>query len=67
MYGWLAFRAAIWFQGRSLSAALADQEGLRAAVISMIAFLVSGFVLQLFVNVQRAQHQILKHDEWTIR
>jgi len=57
VYGWLAFRAALWFQERGLTAVLAEQEGLRAAVLSIIAFLVIGLVLLLSVNIKQAQRQ----------
>jgi MFS-type transporter involved in bile tolerance (Atg22 family) len=57
VYGWLAFRAALWFQSRGFDAVLAEQQGLRAAVLSIVAFLVVGSVILLSVNVQRARNQ----------
>ena len=57
VYGWLAFRAALWFQARGLDAVMAEQEGLRAAVLSIVAFLIIGLVLLLSVNVKRARSQ----------
>ena len=66
IYGWVAAEAAIWFaaQGEAASflwfkaqeggAPLAEQLGQRVAVLPVIAFLVVGLVLLLFVNEQRA-------------
>lgn len=63
VYGWLAFRAALWFQERGLSEALAEQEGLRVAILSIIAFLVIGSSLLLWVNVKRAVRESGELDE----
>ena len=66
IYGWVAAEAAIWFaaQGEAASflwfkaqesgAPLAEQLGQRVAVLPVIAFLVVGLVLLLFVNERRA-------------
>ncbi len=57
VYGWIAFQAALWFQSRGYDAILAEQEGLRAAVLSIVAFLVIGLVFLLSVNFKRARSQ----------
>jgi UMF1 family MFS transporter len=57
IYGMLAYRAALWFQGRGLTTQLAEQQGQRFAILSIVAFLVVGLVLLLTVNVRRAREQ----------
>ena len=57
IYGMLAYRAALWFQDRGLTTLLAEQEGQRFAILSIIAFLFVGLVLLLAVNVRRAREQ----------
>jgi UMF1 family MFS transporter len=67
VYGWVAAEAALWFEARGEAAsflwfkaheqgaALAEQLGQRVAVLPVIAFLVVGLVLLLFVNEARAR------------
>jgi UMF1 family MFS transporter len=67
IYGWVAAEAALWFEARGEAAsflwfraheqgaALAEQLGQRIAVLPVIAFLVVGLVLLLFVNEARAR------------
>jgi UMF1 family MFS transporter len=67
IYGWVAAEAALWFEARGEAAsflwfkaheqgaALAEQLGQRVAVLPVIAFLVVGLVLLLFVNEARAR------------
>jgi UMF1 family MFS transporter len=67
IYGWVAAEAALWFeaQGEAASllwfkahaggAPLAEQLGQRVAVLPVIAFLVVGLALLLFVNEARAR------------
>jgi UMF1 family MFS transporter len=50
LYGWLAAEAALWFQARGQGVILAEQSGQRLAILSIIAFLVVGLILLLFVN-----------------
>jgi UMF1 family MFS transporter len=57
VYGVLAYRAALWFQDRGLTTLVAEQQGQRFAILSIIAFLLVGLVLLLTVNVKRAQEQ----------
>jgi len=57
IYGVLAYRAALWFQERGLTSLVAEQQGQRFAILSIVLFLVVGMVLLLTVNVQRAREQ----------
>jgi UMF1 family MFS transporter len=57
IYGMLAYRAALWFQERGLATQIAEQQGQRFAILSIIAFLLVGLGLLLTVNVKRAQEQ----------
>jgi UMF1 family MFS transporter len=57
IYGMLAYRAALWFQGQGLTTLAAEQEGQRFAILSIVAFLVAGLLLLLTVNVKRAREQ----------
>jgi len=57
IYGMLAYRAALWFQGKGLATLAAEQEGQRFAILSIVAFLVAGLLLLLTVNVKRAREQ----------
>ena len=49
-YGWLAAEAALWYQAQGQGVLLAEQSGQRLAILSIIAFLLIGLVLLLFVN-----------------
>jgi UMF1 family MFS transporter len=67
VYGWVAAEAALWFEGQGeaasflwfkaheAGASFAEQLGQRVAILPVIAFLVVGLVLLLFVNERRAR------------
>ena len=57
VYGVIAYRAALWFQGQGLGTLVAEQQGQRFAILSIIAFLLVGSILLLTVNVKRAREQ----------
>lgn len=50
IYGWVAAEAALWFQAQGQAVALAECFGQRLAVLAIVAFLLVGLVLLLFVN-----------------
>jgi UMF1 family MFS transporter len=50
VYGWLAAEAALWFEAQGQAVALAEQSGQRIAILSIIAFLLVGLMLLLFVD-----------------
>jgi len=54
VFGWLAAEAAIWYEGRGQAVALAEQSGLRIALLSIAAFIVVGTLLLLLVNEKKA-------------
>jgi UMF1 family MFS transporter len=57
VYGVIAYRAALWFQGQGLATLAAEQQGQRFAILSIIVFLLVGLILLLTVNVKRAREQ----------
>ena len=60
MYGWLAAELAYAFINRGLTPEGAEVEGLRYALISIIAFLTVGLALLAFVNERKAREQALE-------
>jgi len=55
VFGWLAAEAASWYEGRGQGVDLAEQSGLRLAVLSIAAFILVGLILLLFVNEKKAR------------
>ena len=55
VFGWLAAEAALWYEGGGQAVALAEQSGLRLAVLSIAAFILVGLILLLFVNEKKAR------------
>ncbi|MBN1657703.1 MAG: MFS transporter [Anaerolineae bacterium] len=55
VFGWLAAEAALWYEGQGQSVAVAEQTGLRLAVLSIAAFILAGLILLTFVNEQKAR------------
>jgi UMF1 family MFS transporter len=55
IYGWMAAEAALWFEAQGQAAMLAEQSGQRLAILSIVAFLVAGMILLLFVNEARGR------------
>jgi UMF1 family MFS transporter len=54
LFGWLAAESAIWFEGRGQAVAVAEQSGLRLALLSIAVFIVVGMLLLLLVNENKA-------------
>ena len=52
----------LWFQANPLGAPYPEQLGQRAAILSVIVFLVVGLVLLCFVNEKEARAQRLNHS-----
>ncbi|MCL7453361.1 MAG: MFS transporter [Anaerolineae bacterium] len=55
IFGWLAAEAALWFEGRGQGVILAEQSGLRLAILSIAAFILVGMVLLIFVDEAKAR------------
>ena len=55
VYGLLAAEAALWYQSQGQDSASAEQLGQRAAILSIVAFLVAGLILLAFVNEKKAR------------
>ncbi len=53
VYGFIAARAALWYQAHGQQTTLAEQSGQRMAILSIAAFLLIGLVLLLFANERR--------------
>ena len=62
IYGWLAAELAYVFINRGATPAAAEVEGLRYALISIIAFLTVGLGLLAFVNERKAREQALSGE-----
>ena len=62
IYGWAAAEAALWFQARGSSIDAAEVSGQRFALIFIIAFLLVGLIVLLFVNEKEGQAAV-----WTRR
>jgi UMF1 family MFS transporter len=50
IYGWLAASGAIWFMNSGQTALIAEQNGQRLALLSVIVFLLVGMVVLFFVR-----------------
>ena len=59
IYGWLAAELAYLFIEQGQTAGVAEVEGLRYALISIIVFLTVGLGLLAFVNERKAREQAL--------
>jgi UMF1 family MFS transporter len=55
VFGWLAAEAALWFEAQGQGVDLAEQSGLRLAVLSIAAFILLGMVLLAFVDERKAR------------
>jgi len=55
VFGWLAAEAALWYESGGQQVALAEQSGLRLAILSIAAFILVGLILLLFVNEKKAR------------
>jgi UMF1 family MFS transporter len=55
VFGWIAAEMALWFQARGQTSSLAEQSGLRLAILSIGAFIVVGLILLMFVDERKAR------------
>ncbi|MFN2242162.1 MAG: MFS transporter [Anaerolineae bacterium] len=60
IFGWLAAEAAIWYEGRGQQVTVAEQSGLRLAVLSIVAFILVGLFLLLFVDERKAREAAMQ-------
>lgn len=60
LYGILAAEVAQMYVSRGMDVVLAEQSGQRAALFSVLAFLIVGFIALLVVNERRAKEDALK-------
>jgi UMF1 family MFS transporter len=59
IFGWLAAEAATWYEAGGQQVALAEQSGLRLAVLSIAAFILVGLVLLTSVDERKAREAAL--------
>jgi UMF1 family MFS transporter len=55
VFGWLAAELTLWYMSQGQSVSAAEQSGHRIALFSIVAFLLVGWVIILFVNEQKAR------------
>jgi UMF1 family MFS transporter len=55
VYGWIAAEAALYFRAQGVMENLAEQRGIRMAILSIAAFLLLGLLILLSVNEKRAR------------
>jgi MFS transporter, UMF1 family len=63
VFGWLAAETALWFEAQGQGAVLAEQSGLRLAILSIAAFILVGMVLLTFVDERKARAAALAAAE----
>jgi UMF1 family MFS transporter len=61
IYGIIAFRTALYFEGQGLDVLLAEQYGQRAGLFSIALFLIIGLALLVSVNEKRARKVAIEH------
>ena len=61
IYGIVAFRAAMFFEGRGMGTLLAEQAGQRAAILSIAIFLVVGLLILISVDEKSARKVAIEH------
>ncbi len=61
IYGIIAFRTALYFEGQGLDMLLAEQYGQRAGLFSITIFLTVGLLLLVSVNEKRARKVAIEH------
>ncbi len=59
IFGWLAAEATLWYQQQGKDILMAEQMGHRLAMLSIAAFLLSGWILLGLVNEQKARQAAL--------
>jgi len=61
IYGIVAFRVALFFQGQGMSPLLAEQAGQRAGIFSIAIFLIIGLLLLISVDEKGARKVAIEH------
>lgn len=61
IYGIVAFRAALFFEGQGMNTLLAEQAGQRAGIFSIAIFLVIGLLLLVSVDEKGARKVAIEH------
>ena len=61
VYGIIAFRTALFFEGRGMDVVLAEQTGQRAGLFSIAIFLLAGLLVLVSVNEKRARKVAIEH------
>lgn len=61
LYGILAAEAAVWYVNSGLNLIEAEKAGQRAALLSILVFLIIGFIGLLTVNVRKAKQDALEN------
>jgi MFS transporter, UMF1 family len=61
IYGIIAFRTALYFEGQGMSTLLAEQTGQRAGLFSIALFLIVGLLLLISVNEKHARKVAIEH------
>ncbi|MGC9334434.1 MAG: MFS transporter [Anaerolineae bacterium] len=63
IFGWLAAEAALWYEAGGQEVVLAEQSGLRLAILSIAAFILVGMILLTFVDERKARAAALAVGE----
>ncbi len=61
IYGIIAFRTAMFFEGQGMEVLLAEQAGQRAGILSIAIFLVAGLLILLSVDEKSARRVAIEH------
>jgi UMF1 family MFS transporter len=61
IYGIIAFRTALYFEGQGMDVLLAEQTGQRAGLFSIALFLIVGLLMLVSVNEKRARKVAIEH------
>ena len=61
IYGIIAFRTALFFEGRGMDVLLAEQAGQRAGIFSIALFLIVGLFILVAVDEKRARRVAIEH------
>ena len=61
IYGIVAFRAAMFFEGRGMGTLLAEQAGQRAGILSIAMFLIAGLLILISVDEKSARKVAIEH------
>jgi MFS transporter, UMF1 family len=55
VYGQIAFLAATWYEKQGQAVSVAEQSGMRVAILSIAAFILVGLILLLFVDEKKGR------------